>query len=236
MQTFRYIFKISDSRNIFGTHFVGNMNEILDSLPWFIFNKSLWNGLFELEFNYPRNIFISDDLPEITLIYCHVLRLIWFFLLLILYQVIYQVISISISNLFFLQFRVVYNFCVFIFVCSVWIFQILFHACPILMTSFFLRYIKQKIHLQNKMGLSTIINITWCGCNPNLYLKYYLWCRLVMPRAIAQGAPLVNPLFRYFKRYFNSCFRVKYGYYEIYASDIVGSVKSWNAAHYDIYF
>ena len=77
------------------------MNEILDSLPWFIFNKSLWNGLFELEFNYPRNIFISDDLPEITLIYCHVLRLIWFFLLLILYQVIYQVISISISNLFF---------------------------------------------------------------------------------------------------------------------------------------
>ena len=88
-------------RNIFGKHFVGNMNEILDSLPWFIFNKSLWNGLFELEFNYPRNIFISDDLPEITLIYCHVLRLIWFFLQLILYQVIYQVISISISNLFF---------------------------------------------------------------------------------------------------------------------------------------
>ena len=76
---FRYIFKISDSKNIFGTHFVGNMNEILDSLPWFIFNKSPWNGLFELEFNYPRNIFISDDLPEITLIYCHVLRLIWFF-------------------------------------------------------------------------------------------------------------------------------------------------------------
>ena len=136
----------------------------------------------------------------------------------------------------FLQIRVVYNFCVFIFVCSVSIFQILFHACPILMTSFFLRYIKQKTHLQNKMGLSTIINITWCGCNPNLYLKYYLWCRLVMSRAITQGAPLVNPLFRYFKRYFNSCFRVKYGYYEIYASDIVGSVKSWNAAHYDIHF
>ena len=97
----KYIFKISDSKNIFGTHFVGNMNEILDSLPWFIFNKSTWNGLFELEFNYPRNIFISDDLPEITLIYCHVLRLIWFFLQLILYQVIYQVISISISNLLF---------------------------------------------------------------------------------------------------------------------------------------
>ena len=184
---FRYIFKISDSKNIFGTHFVGNMNEILDSLPWFIFNKSPWNGLFELEFNYPRNIFISDDLPEITLIYCHVLRLIWFF------STTYLISSHIPSHFYldlespFLQFRVVYNFCVFIFVCSVSIFQILFHACPILMTSFFLRYIKQKIHLQNKMGLSTIINITWCGCNPNLYLKYYLWCRLVMPRAITRS-------------------------------------------------
>ena len=154
-------------------------------------------------------LFISDNWLEITLIYYHALRFISL-LHLLAYHMWY-------TKVFYLQpnpfaIRVVYITFVFYHLFTYYVFKLL-HACLILMTSSFPR-VTGYIFSKGQNWLSTIIN--------KYYFEYLLsesipWIWSLLSHTYACGKhthvePLVNPFSRCFKRYFNSCFCLSYGY------------------------
>ena len=126
-------------------------------------------------------------------------------------------ISYVIYQSFYLQpnpfaIRVVYITFVFYHLFTYYVLKLL-HACLILMTSSFPR-VTGYIFSKAQNWLSTIIN--------KYYFEYLLsesipWIWSLLSHTDARGKnthvePLVNPFSRCFKRYFNSCFCLSYGY------------------------